>query len=187
VVHPVTPRTHPPGQPGEPVIPQPAPPSSSSDGCDVNCNDPCDSACDQAVDGTCGTVTDSCDSTGASCGDAGSSCGDTGSSCDGGSVDCSSTVASGQLLVDTVALRMPWLSVRARVTLPAWVGIGAIRVYQRFVSARLGTRCRYTPSCSEYGVHALRRFGALDGALVALARIRRCAPDVPHGTVDALG
>ncbi|WP_211588949.1 membrane protein insertion efficiency factor YidD, partial [Allorhizocola rhizosphaerae] len=183
-----------------PVGEPPAQPPSSSDGCEVNCNDPCDAACEQVIDGTCGSVNDSCTSSSDACNDAGSSCDGMGSACDGmssgcdgasagcdsGSTACNSTVASGQLLVDSVALQIPWLSVRARVTLPAWVGVGVIRIYQRFVSHRLGTRCRYEPSCSEYGVHALRRFGALDGAMVALARIRRCRPEVPPSTPDPL-
>lgn len=62
----------------------------------------------------------------------------------------------------------------------AWV-IAA--VYQRFVSPRLrdGRRvrvlCRFHPSCSEYGVLALRKYGAVPGIPKTIDRVRRCRPD----------
>ena len=52
--------------------------------------------------------------------------------------------------------------------------IGAIRAYQRHVSSRTPARCRLTPSCSAYGLEAVRRFGALDGLGLTYKRIKRC-------------
>jgi putative membrane protein insertion efficiency factor len=51
-----------------------------------------------------------------------------------------------------------------------------IRIYQRLVSPMLGQRCRYYPSCSEYAVEAIRRFGILRGAVLAGWRLLRCNP-----------
>ena len=63
----------------------------------------------------------------------------------------------------------PQRAVRGLAVLP-------IRVYQRLVSPMLGQRCRYYPSCSEYAVEAIRRFGILRGAVLAGWRLLRCNP-----------
>ncbi|WP_213795457.1 membrane protein insertion efficiency factor YidD, partial [Klebsiella michiganensis] len=39
-----------------------------------------------------------------------------------------------------------------------------IRVYQRLISPLLGPHCRFTPTCSQYGIEALRRFGLIKGS-----------------------
>ncbi|WP_460708486.1 membrane protein insertion efficiency factor YidD [Myceligenerans halotolerans] len=64
------------------------------------------------------------------------------------------------------------------------VGVGAIRLYQRRISPRLPTRCRYVPTCSAYGLEAVRSYGLLLGSRLALGRIHRCTRDVTHGTRD---
>jgi hypothetical protein len=51
-----------------------------------------------------------------------------------------------------------------------------IRVYQRLVSPFLGPRCRYYPSCSDYAVQAIDRFGILRGLVLAGWRLVRCNP-----------
>jgi len=51
-----------------------------------------------------------------------------------------------------------------------------IRAYQKFVSPLLGPRCRYYPSCSQYGVRAITTHGAGKGILLAAGRILRCHP-----------
>jgi putative membrane protein insertion efficiency factor len=51
-----------------------------------------------------------------------------------------------------------------------------IRLYQWIFSPLLGQRCRYYPSCSEYAVQAIRRFGILRGAVLAGWRLLRCNP-----------
>jgi putative membrane protein insertion efficiency factor len=58
-----------------------------------------------------------------------------------------------------------------------------IRAYQRFISPGLPRRCKYHPSCSEYAVGALRRYGVLRGSVLALWRLLRCNP-WSHGGVD---
>lgn len=56
------------------------------------------------------------------------------------------------------------------------VVIGLIRLYQAGIAPLLPAACRYTPSCSEYAVTAVRRFGAARGSWLALRRILRCHP-----------
>ena len=51
-----------------------------------------------------------------------------------------------------------------------------VRGYQRFVSPLLPARCRYYPTCSAYGITALRRFGPLRGGYLTLHRLLRCHP-----------
>ena len=48
--------------------------------------------------------------------------------------------------------------------------IGLVRIYQGAVSPLLPGACRYTPSCSEYGLLALRRHGAFHGGWLTLKR-----------------
>jgi len=52
----------------------------------------------------------------------------------------------------------------------------AVRVYQFCVSPLLGPCCRYHPSCSEYAIEAIRRFGAVRGSACAVRRVLRCHP-----------
>jgi uncharacterized protein len=51
-----------------------------------------------------------------------------------------------------------------------------IRLYQRLISPLLGARCRYHPTCSEYAVQSVKRFGILRGSVLAGWRILRCNP-----------
>jgi uncharacterized protein len=56
-----------------------------------------------------------------------------------------------------------------------------IRIYQRFVSPLLGPRCRFHPSCSNYALQAVQRFGTLHGSWLAVKRLARCHPWHPGG------
>jgi putative membrane protein insertion efficiency factor len=53
---------------------------------------------------------------------------------------------------------------------------GTIRGYQLLISPVLPGTCRYEPTCSQYGLEAVTRFGALKGGWLALKRIGRCHP-----------
>ncbi|MBM4143342.1 MAG: membrane protein insertion efficiency factor YidD [Lentisphaerae bacterium] len=57
----------------------------------------------------------------------------------------------------------------------------AIRVYQAVLSPWLGPCCRFSPSCSDYCVQALRGHGLLHGIRLGLLRIGRCHPFHPGG------
>jgi putative membrane protein insertion efficiency factor len=52
----------------------------------------------------------------------------------------------------------------------------AIRGYQLALSPILGSACRFTPSCSEYAIEAVRRHGPLQGSWLGARRIARCHP-----------
>ncbi len=52
----------------------------------------------------------------------------------------------------------------------------AVRCYQYGVSPWLGPRCRFRPTCSEYAVLAVRRYGPLRGVWKAAGRLARCHP-----------
>jgi len=61
--------------------------------------------------------------------------------------------------------------------------IALLRVYQRTLSPLLGPRCKYYPSCSEYAVQAIGRYGILRGSVLATWRLLRCNP-FSHGGYD---
>ncbi len=54
--------------------------------------------------------------------------------------------------------------------------IHLIRFYQHYISPYKFTRCPYIPSCSQYAVEALEKYGVWKGGLLALWRIVRCNP-----------
>jgi len=54
--------------------------------------------------------------------------------------------------------------------------IRAIRFYQVAISPLTGPSCRFTPTCSEFAVGAIDRYGALPGGWLAFKRILRCHP-----------
>ena len=51
-----------------------------------------------------------------------------------------------------------------------------IRFYQLIISPMLPPRCRYTPTCSEYGKQAIIKHGPFKGGFLAIKRISRCHP-----------
>lgn len=56
-----------------------------------------------------------------------------------------------------------------------------LRLYKRWVSPSLLPSCRYVPTCSEYAMEAIDRYGALRGGLMAAWRLLRCHPFVKGG------
>jgi putative membrane protein insertion efficiency factor len=56
-----------------------------------------------------------------------------------------------------------------------------IKIYQYFISPLTGASCRYTPTCSQYGVEAIKKYGAFKGGWLTLKRIARCNPWGGHG------
>ena len=56
-----------------------------------------------------------------------------------------------------------------------------IRAYQLLLSPMLGASCRYTPTCSQYGIEAIRKHGPFKGGWLTLNRIGRCHPWGGHG------
>ena len=61
------------------------------------------------------------------------------------------------------------------------VVIFLIKVYQRTLSRVLPPSCRFYPSCSEYGVQALQKYGIFKGGWLTVKRVARCHPFNPGG------
>jgi hypothetical protein len=51
-----------------------------------------------------------------------------------------------------------------------------IKFYKKYISPMKSTKCPYFPSCSEYGLEAIEKYGALKGGMLAAWRICRCNP-----------
>ncbi|MEE1296770.1 MAG: membrane protein insertion efficiency factor YidD [Bifidobacterium sp.] len=62
--------------------------------------------------------------------------------------------------------------------------VRAIRWYQRHISAWRPPCCRYWPTCSNYAIEAIERFGALRGGTLAALRLLRCRPWSDGGIDD---
>ena len=58
--------------------------------------------------------------------------------------------------------------------------IAGIRFYQKYLSPMKRTRCPYIPTCSQYGLEAIEKHGAIKGSFLALWRVLRCNP-FSHG------
>ncbi len=54
--------------------------------------------------------------------------------------------------------------------------IWLIQFYRQFISPLFPPRCRFQPTCSEYAITALSRFGAVKGGWLTVQRILRCHP-----------
>jgi putative membrane protein insertion efficiency factor len=57
-----------------------------------------------------------------------------------------------------------------------FVTLKLLRAYKWAVSPMLPAACRYVPTCSEYAMEAVERYGALRGGWMALGRVLRCHP-----------
>lgn len=62
-----------------------------------------------------------------------------------------------------------------------WLFIGVIRFYQLTISPLLPPSCRYTPTCSQYSLEAIKKYGPFKGGYLAFRRILRCNPWGGHG------
>jgi putative membrane protein insertion efficiency factor len=62
-----------------------------------------------------------------------------------------------------------------------WLSIALIRLYQLAVSPAIPPSCRFAPSCSQYALEAVQRYGAVKGWFLGLRRLARCHPWNPGG------
>ena len=51
-----------------------------------------------------------------------------------------------------------------------------IRLYQKYLSPGLPRRCRFSPTCSQYAIEAISKYGVFKGGAMAIWRILRCNP-----------
>jgi putative membrane protein insertion efficiency factor len=71
-----------------------------------------------------------------------------------------------------------------QITAQLWTR--AVRLYQTHGRPALQPyiRCRYTPTCSEYSVQAVEKYGIRTGLYLSIKRIQSCRASVPLGTLD---
>lgn len=66
--------------------------------------------------------------------------------------------------------------VRWLMSVPSLILIAGVRFYQIFIGPMLGKHCRFEPSCSNYMIQAIQKYGAIIGAWKGTLRILRCNP-----------
>ncbi|WP_216829168.1 membrane protein insertion efficiency factor YidD [Alkalihalobacterium elongatum] len=59
--------------------------------------------------------------------------------------------------------------------------MGIIYIYQKVISPLKPPTCRFHPTCSHYGLEAIKRFGAVKGSWLTIKRILKCHPFHPGG------
>lgn len=69
----------------------------------------------------------------------------------------------------------------AMKSLPSNFLIAGVRFYQVSLGLLVGGRCRFHPSCSNYFIEAVKKYGALRGSWKGICRIGRCHPFHPGG------
>ena len=62
------------------------------------------------------------------------------------------------------------------IRLPGKMMVLFVRGYQHFISPLFPPSCRYTPTCSEYAIQAIKKYGAIKGLILTTHRISRCNP-----------
>lgn len=68
--------------------------------------------------------------------------------------------------------------VRVVLIAPLWL---LIKIYQWCISPLLPSACRFTPTCSQYAIDALKKHGLIKGLAKTIWRIMRCNPFGGHG------
>jgi putative membrane protein insertion efficiency factor len=59
--------------------------------------------------------------------------------------------------------------------------LSLIRIYKKFISPLFPPSCRFQPTCSQYSLEAIEKFGIFKGSWLAIKRILRCHPFNPGG------
>jgi putative membrane protein insertion efficiency factor len=59
--------------------------------------------------------------------------------------------------------------------------VSLIKFYRKYISPLKPPTCRFTPTCSEYSMIAIERYGVKKGGWLAIKRILRCNPFFPGG------
>ncbi|WP_095507029.1 membrane protein insertion efficiency factor YidD [Paraferrimonas sedimenticola] len=62
-----------------------------------------------------------------------------------------------------------------------WLVIKLVRGYQLLISPLIGPRCRFTPTCSQYAIEAIKTHGTAKGCWLSIKRILKCHPLHPGG------
>ncbi len=62
------------------------------------------------------------------------------------------------------------------ISIPSVILISLIRIYQKFSPIKVVPSCRFYPTCSQYFVEALQKYGFIKGSYLGIKRILRCHP-----------
>ncbi|WP_132243815.1 membrane protein insertion efficiency factor YidD [Marinisporobacter balticus] len=54
--------------------------------------------------------------------------------------------------------------------------IGMVKIYRRYISPLKPPTCRFYPTCSQYALQALEKYGAIKGTIISIRRILKCHP-----------
>lgn len=68
-------------------------------------------------------------------------------------------------------------------SIPKHTVLGLLKLYRLTISPFLGANCRFYPSCSQYSIEAVEKYGAFKGGLLSLKRVSKCHP-LHSGGVD---
>lgn len=67
----------------------------------------------------------------------------------------------------------------------SYILIGCVKFYRKFISPiKVNTHCRFTPTCSQYAIDAIEKYGPFKGTFLAVKRILRCHPYSKHSGYD---
>ena len=75
-------------------------------------------------------------------------------------------------------MRSLWNGIKRAIS---WLMVLLIRFYQQAISPYLRPSCRYTPTCSQYYIEAVKKHGPFKGSYLGIKRILRCHPWGGHG------
>ena len=56
-----------------------------------------------------------------------------------------------------------------------------IKMYQKYISPLVGPRCRFYPTCSDYAIQAITKYGLVKGIVKSIIRLSKCHPYHPGG------
>ncbi|ROL60109.1 membrane protein insertion efficiency factor YidD [Bacteroidetes/Chlorobi group bacterium MS-B_bin-24] len=62
-----------------------------------------------------------------------------------------------------------------------YILIALVKLYKLFISPLFPPSCRFYPTCSDYSIEALRKYGAFKGLILSVRRVSRCHPFHPGG------
>ena len=62
-----------------------------------------------------------------------------------------------------------------------YIFIYLIKFYQKFISPLKPPSCRFYPTCSQYAIESIKKYGSIKGSYLAIKRIIRCHPFNPGG------
>lgn len=78
----------------------------------------------------------------------------------------------------SVRRQQPWTNFRIPMK---WLVVPIIRLYQKTISPLLPPSCRFQPTCSQYMLEAVTKYGAIKGVFLGTKRLLKCHPLHPGG------